>query len=308
MGIYDREYYRDETSGSGFLSGEAPACKAIISINVAVYLLNWFLGGTLMDTFAASSTAIFERFHVWQLLTYAFLHSDTNIFHILFNMLILWFLGREIEAMYGTREFTKMYLTAAVVAGFCWAVLNYFLVDGQGQMIGASGSVLAVVVLYALYYPKREILLFFILPVPIWLFAILFLSIDAFNLMRELRGEYVGNVAFAAHLGGAGYAFLYKRYDLRWSRILAMRKRRPRLRVVSPESPRHGHARPDTPSSGERAGLGRSASSNSFVDEHLDAKVDEILAKIARVGREGLTEEENRILQEASQRIRDRRG
>src|SRR4051794_27750214 len=79
MGIYDREYYRDATRGSGFFSGIAPACKTIILINVAVFLLQWLTQGertvSLIEEWGvASSRAIFEQFRVWELLTSTFLH------------------------------------------------------------------------------------------------------------------------------------------------------------------------------------------------------------------------------------------
>ena len=91
MGIYDREYYRDETRGSGWLSGVAPACKAIILINVAVFLAEAvFPEARINQTFAAYSDQVF-RGHVYQLLTAAFLHHDP--FHILWNMLFLWIFG-----------------------------------------------------------------------------------------------------------------------------------------------------------------------------------------------------------------------
>src|SRR3954464_13472791 len=88
MGIYDREYYRGETHGSGWLTGLAPACKAIIVINVVVFFLSPALERSgLMAHLTASSDAIFRKGHVWQLLTATFLHKD--MFHILWNMVFL---------------------------------------------------------------------------------------------------------------------------------------------------------------------------------------------------------------------------
>ena len=129
MGIYDREYYRDETAGSGWFSGVAPACRAILLINVGIFLLCWVFRDARLDSLlAASSRDIFERGHVWQLLTAAFLHLDA--WHILFNMLFFWFAGREVESIYGTYDFVLMYVTAAIVSTFGWAALDYL---GPGQ-------------------------------------------------------------------------------------------------------------------------------------------------------------------------------
>src|SRR3954454_10867176 len=86
MGIYDREYYRGETRGSGWLSGASPACKTIILINVVVFFLQQVLDRDFVNEYlAASSQGIFRQGRVWQLLTATFLHD--SVFHILWNML-----------------------------------------------------------------------------------------------------------------------------------------------------------------------------------------------------------------------------
>lgn len=310
MGIYDREYYRDSTRGSGFFSGVAPACKTIILINVAVFLANWiFPHGLVSKALVASSAEIFERFRLWQLITAPFLHVEP--LHIFFNMLFLWMVGREIESMYGHREFVAMYLTAAVFSTLAWATIDYLGPDhGRGLMLGASGAVMAVVVLYTLYYPRREVLLFLVLPVEMWLLLVLYLGSDLLRLLSTPRSASTSaGVAFAAHLGGGAYGFLYKKFDLRWTRLLSARARRPRLRVVQPPEPRDKVSPlPTAPSRSASATTSRPAPAPFFPEEQLDARLDEVLAKIAREGRGGLTDEENRILQEASRRARDRRS
>ncbi|MDB5353285.1 MAG: putative rane protein [Planctomycetota bacterium] len=326
MGIYDREYYRDETSGSGWFSGVAPACKTIVAINVLVYLAQVLLPdlgrnqGGLHDLFAANSEAILRHFKLWQLLTAPFLHDKNDFFHILWNMLFLWMVGREMEAMYGSREFTFLYLTAAVFSTLCWAIVDQMVPGRGGSMVGASGAVMAIVMLYTLYYPRREILLFFVLPVQTWLLLLVFLVSNALMLLQQLQGGgglHQSSTAFAAHLGGALYGYLYKTFDLRWSRLLDRRNRRPRLRVISPEPRERERDRPrerpsPLPTTSSRSVTAstspRPASPAMFPEEQLDARLDEVLAKIARSGRAGLTEEENHILQEASRRARDRRS
>jgi membrane associated rhomboid family serine protease len=311
MGIYDREYYRDENGGGAWFSGVAPATKTLILINVAVFLARWIFQDIPFGHYlTASSDDIFRRGWVWELLTAAFYHEDA--IHILFNMLVLWWVGRELESIYGSREFLLMYLTAAVLGTLFWAVLDQF--EGgpvAGRMLGASGAVSAAFVVYAMYYPTREILLFFIVPVPIWLAAVLFLGIDLLMLMQQLRGGgSAAGVAFAAHLGGAAYGLLYKAYDLRWSRLIRPRPFRPRLRVVRPEARDPLTPLPTTPTRSAAGGSAGPRPSAAAVSppEQLDERLDEVLAKIAREGRAGLTEEENSILQEASRRARSRRS
>lgn len=306
MGIYDREYYRGETSGSGWLSGDAPACKVIIAVNVLLYLLmrSGALSDGLINELAAHSQEIFYRGHVWQLLTATFLH-DISIFHVAWNMLFLWFVGRDMESMYGTLNFAVFYLCAAVISTLGWAIFSVQTGDPR-PMIGASGAVMAVVVLYVLYYPHREFLLFFVLPVQAWLLVVIYLGRDLLDL---LNGQQFTKIAVASHLTGAAFGYLFKRYDLRWSRLSWNRVRRPKLRLVMPD-PRE---KPTTRSTGPTWSPNAAATPKPSVtailpEESLDARLDEILAKIAREGRGALTDEENRVLQEASRRARNRRS
>jgi hypothetical protein len=205
-----------------------------------------------------------------------------------------------------------MYLSAAVFSNFVWALINYFGTrHGVDFVIGASGAVTAVMVLYAVHFPTREILLF-VIPVKMWVLVTLFLGLDFFNLMQQSRGEGTGPaIAFAAHLGGGLYGYLYKRFDLRWARLMRGRGYRPKLRIVNPEArPAPRSATPGRPpaASPSSSPSPRSAPTVLFPEEQLSERLDEILAKIAREGRDSLTEDENRILQEASRRARDKRS
>ncbi len=321
MGIYDREYYRDESGGIGLLSGVAPACKVIILANVLVFLAQWILRDLPLELWlTASVDGIFQRGRVWQLLTAAFFHVDP--IHILINMWILWMFGREVESYYGSRDFAALYLVAAVVGTLSWAGVEALSGQNNGEMLGASGAVTAVFVVYALFHPHRQVLLFFVLPMQIWLLLTIFLVLDALMLLQQLSGGASSGVAFAAHLGGAGFGYLFKTYDLRWSRLIDSRRRlRPRLRMVLPEEYDFPTAEQRRGTSGSvpsvSSGSSWSASGSPTIRpapaaadaaEALEERLDEILAKIAREGREGLTDEENKILQEASRRARDRRS
>jgi membrane associated rhomboid family serine protease len=305
MGIYDREYYRGETRGSGWLTGVAPACKVIIAINViALFVIP--PSSHLFDLLKAHSDEIFHfPPYLWQLLTSTFLHA--GIWHMAFNMLFLWMVGREMESFYGTRDFVAFYVGAAILSTLGWAIVDTFA-PHHGTMVGASGAVMASIVLYALYYPHREILLFFVLPVEMWVLVILYLGLNAYQL---INGDPSDHVAVASHLTGAFYGFLFKHFDLRWSRISWNRVRRPRLRVIAPEPREKGTTTRTTVGptwSPDPAAAPKPTTTAVLPEEQFDARLDEILAKIAREGRSSLTEEENRILQEASQRARNRRS
>ncbi len=307
MGIYDREYYRDKTRGSGWLSGTAPACKAIIFINVAVFIAQKFLGRSFEDWFVADSNAIFHG-QVWRLITATFLHDPNGFMHILVNMIVLWIFGQEMESFYGTRDFIALYISAAVVSSLVWAVADTFGPDhGMATMYGASGAVMAVAVLYALYYPRREFMVMFVFPVEVWLLLVVYIGYDLIQFLNPNNDR----IAYAAHLAGAGFGYLYKVADLRLSRIEKMFRRSPRLRIVSPD-PREPAA-PVRPSTGPTwspnpAAATRPSAAAVISEEQFEERFDQILQKIAREGRGALTEEENRVLDEASRRARQRRS
>ncbi|QEH34329.1 Rhomboid protease GluP [Aquisphaera giovannonii] len=304
MGIYDREYYRGEGGGSGWFGGVSPWCNTLIVINCAVFLLTQSLNQEsdfVRHWLMATPEGIFHQGKVWELWTATFLHG--NIWHLVFNMLFLWFVGREMESLLGGRDFLAFYLASAGVSTLAWAAIHELgpLGGRSVPMLGASGAVTAVVTLFTLYYPRREILLFFILPMPMWVALAIYLFFPLFQPSRD--------VAYESHLAGAAFAFAFKQFDLRWSRLVGGRFRRPRLRIVKPVPVEQPRSRPSgvTRSSGE-GHMPRPSSAAVITEEQLDARLDEVLAKIAREGRSGLTEEENRILQEASRRARSKRS
>ena len=311
MGIYDREYYRDDSRGSGWFSGPSPACRTIIALNAIVFVCQLLIP-SLTEQLVASCTEVFSDLQVWRLLTATFAHDPKNPFHILFNMILLWSFGRELEALYSTRDFVFMYLSAAVVSTLGWAAFDYFAQDGRNSVMGASGAVMAVAVVYTMFYPHREVLFMFVLRMELWVMLALFIGLDLLLLLSRADTK----TAFAAHLAGAGYGFVFKTFDLRLSRFTSGRWRRPKLRVVRAEPRDRDRDRPrDQPTtrnnptwSAEPAAGARATMSVVVPEEQLDAKLDEVLAKIAREGRGNLNDEENRVLQEASRRARNRRS
>ncbi len=302
MGIYDREYYRGEPGGPSWFGGVAPWCKTLILIICVVFLLQQALQvdpGWMAEWLEASPEGIFRHGRIWQLLTATFLHA--GLLHILLNMWFLWLVGREMESLYGSRDFLAFYLAAAVVSTLGWAAIQAFQ-PGPHYMLGASGAVMAVLTLFTLFYPKREILFFFI-PMPMWAVLGIYL---VFPLISER--ERLG-VAYQSHLAGALFALAYKQFDLRFSKLVPGGLGRPRLRIFSSVPADQPRARPAgsswTASEGHSP---RSSSVSVLPEEQLDARLDEVLAKIAREGRGGLTDEERRVLEEASRRARNKRS
>jgi membrane associated rhomboid family serine protease len=327
MGIYDREYYRRE--GPSFLEAfslRGQVCNWLIVVNIVVYVIQLFTrvrvqedwaaplywaAGPFTDALKLNVDAVLHG-QVWRLLTYAFLH-DPGVglapggfyWHIIFNLLFLYWFGRDLEAMYGPREFLTFYLVSALVGGL--AFLGTALLTGSQNCIGASGAVTAVMVLCALHFPHRTILLFFILPIPLWVFVAFQVLQDTFLFVNQAAGQgqaIKSQVAVSVHLGGAAFALLYYRFQWRLTRLVSVvvswkaQRSRPRLRVYREEE-----ARPTAAVSAAAP-----SPSSTDVDEQLEAKLDAVLAKVARSGQASLTETERQILLRASEIFKKRRS
>ncbi len=303
MGIYDRDYYRRE--GPSFLGSfveKGTICKWLIGINVVVFLLTLFVRlpdsdgepySPLITLFALRPSAVLNG-AIWQLLTYSFLHA--GLWHIFFNMLFLWWFGSEIEDLLGQREFLCFYLLSALLGGVFYVLCN---LHGGGYCVGASGAVTAIMVLYACHYPRRTILVFFVIPVPIWVLVAFEVGADLYQFALAQGGI----TAVSVHLAGAAFAYAYYKGQFRltgwfpsWQRW--RRRQATRLRVYHPEDePKQTPVPVQVPSN----------ATTSFEEEQLEAKMDAVLEKISRVGKENLTDSERQVLLRASEIYRRRR-
>jgi membrane associated rhomboid family serine protease len=256
--------------------------------------------GWVTDTFDLNPTKVLSG-ELWRLVTYSFLHSPESWLHLGFNMLFLWWFGSDLETIYGSREFLTFYLVAALAGGFAyqaWAMATHNL----APCLGASGAVTALLVLCACHFPHRLIYIFFFIPVPLWLFAVFSVAQDSYQLFT---GRAFG-VAVAVHVAGAAFAFVYFKWQLRlvdfftgWWQQLPRKRARPRLRLYRPEEADTSH---------EPVPVGAIPPAESpSVDEHLEAKLDAVLEKLARSGKESLTENERQILMRASEIYKRRR-
>src|SRR5262249_15948179 len=242
--------------------------------------------------------------------THGFLHSTETPWHIIFNMLCLWWFGEELENHYGSKEFLAFYLVALPIAGLAYVGSAALGLNGttlETRALGASGAVTAVLVLFAFHYPNYRVWLFYFIPMPVWVLVVINVGMDLWGMLAP-HGPHDGQrVAFAAHLGGAAFGLVYYWRDWRilswipsWPARTAARSQ-PRLRVYREREP--------VAAEPESAVATRSAKPvpDDRVDEHLEAQVDALLDKVAKHGRESLTPEEREILQKASEVYRKRR-
>jgi membrane associated rhomboid family serine protease len=310
MGFQDRGYSRTPYARG---ASDWSAVNTIIAVNVAVWLANFILAGDLFrevislpvslnDVFALKANLLSKPWQAWQLLTYGFLHDGPSletpgnpfsIWHIVFNMLTLWFFGRPVETITGKGEFLRFYCVAIVLAGLAWVLGEQFtggLFRGPvPRLVGASGGIMAVLAAFIWYYPRETVLIYGVLPVPAWALGVLYLFSD----LQGAR-SHASNVAHVAHLAGAAFGVLYawRRMDLssltEWPGKLLEKLRTPKLRILRPDDdPSRGTEDPDIP---------------------LDQEVDRILEKISRSGEASLTGSERDTLTRASRRLKDRKG
>jgi membrane associated rhomboid family serine protease len=163
----------------------------------------------------------------WTIVTYMFLHAD--LWHILFNMLGLFFFGPRLEARLGGRRFLGLYFAS----GIAGALLS--LLTPGAAILGASGATFGVFLGYAMYWPRERVLIWGILPVEA---RVLVIVMTVLALYGGMTGG--GGVAHLAHLGGFAGGFLY----LKWSE-----RHTPAARFRARAQP---GARPPTPSDAER--------------------------------------------------------
>ena len=204
------------------------------------------------------------------------------------NMLFLYWAGEALESSYGSREFLLLYLAAAVVASLTYLGLD-LLTLGTGPMIGASGAVMAVLMLFAIHYPRHTIRVFFFFPLEMRWLILLYVAYDLHPVLSALGGRDISTgVAHAAHLGGFAFGFAYWKFNWRleplWDRAT---RRIPHL------------SRPASQSLPEFEPLN--------APDPLDEEVDDLLRKIHEHGEASLTDDERNVLKVAAEQYKKRR-
>jgi membrane associated rhomboid family serine protease len=273
-----------------------PVIKTLLITNVAVYFFAGFLsafhfqGKALTDAFASLLYLfpIGDGFQPWQLFTYMFMHG--GLMHLLFNMLALWMFGMELENTWGSKKFLTYYLMCGVGAGLSTLFIGPLFAP-PGPTVGASGAIYGVLIAFGILFPERPIFIYFLLPIKARYFVLLYIALEVY---AGVNGTADG-VAHFAHLGGAAVGYVYLLIDQRrlpFSSVI----RRAKERVVASHQPAGGYDSNDIVD----------ANYYDIVDreERINQKrVDEILDKISQSGYQSLSDEEKKILFEASKKL-----
>jgi membrane associated rhomboid family serine protease len=275
----------------------------LILINVAVFL---FLVSIDLITWITNTGSFFQlvyrQFSIpsgyseffsrpWTLLTYMFSHSVWDIFHILFNMLVLYWFGRVFVEYLGSDKLVALYILGGLTGGISYLLLYNLnpAFFGQAEMVGASGAIYAIVVGTATLLPNYTFYLLFFGPVRIKYIAIFYVVLSVLDVRQGVN--LGGNIA---HLGGALIGFVYMKQlqagvnwggwitsTLYWFKELF--KAKPKVKVTY----RSEDTRPT-----------KKQSTSKVPQEEIDA----ILDKISDRGYESLTKEEKEKLFNASRK------
>lgn len=276
MSIADRGYFREGAfHASGW--GGTPWTWGLLTANLALWLVyaGAFRSGDPGPLFGFLDRAlplraadVVGRGRVWQLATHAFVHAPGSALPLAFDLVALFFFGREVERMLPRGGLARLFLLSGAAAGMLAVPWAYLVGRERSPFLGSTGAVLGVMVAFACRRPSHVVF-----PgIPAWLFVVV---VAALPLLAFAGGS--GDPLFVAHLGGAAAGWLHFALGGRvgaWWRARA--------------SARDAAAR-------EAARVR---------DDADRRRLDDLLEKINRGGIGSLTEEEREFLRAASRRPR----
>lgn len=291
------------------------ALRTLLTINVVAYVLWQFLQlssaieGFVWNHLALNPALPGILLEPWQLITYNFLHLSGGLgglLHILFNMLWLYWIGRDYEEMHGSDRMFALYIIGGVAGGLLTVILhNIFPGAGlfAGTVHGASASVVGLLMAVGVLYPYKQIRLFLL---GTWRLLYLVIGFLILDFVLALTGSFS---SVSAHWGGAVGGFLFARAErtgidvTSWAQIFfGGRKRRSKKKKKETWVDRLERwltgGEPATPS---EADAGSSRTVRRKKQRAAEEEIDRILDKISEQGYDALSDEEKRILHEASQ-------
>jgi len=297
-------YYRPSFFG-GF-SFFPPVIKTLLVSNGIVFLVLYFLGRFEVDgiplmriidrVFALNPLG--NGFGVWQLFTYMFMHN--GLIHIFFNMLMLWMFGMELENTWGSRRFLTYYIVCGIGAGVANLIFAPMF-SVAAPTVGASGAVFGLLIAFGMLFPDRPVFMF---PIFFPIKAKFLIAILIFIEILAVTGSESDTIAHFAHLGGAAVGYIMilidkRRYPLQ--KLIERIRHRPRMHVYSPGSDFNSDA---SVKDAEYSDI-HAEKKSTLKDEGriTQERIDQILDKISKGGYQNLTEDEKRILFDASKKL-----
>lgn len=290
--------------------GITPAVQWLIALNVVVYFIQLTspVGSADVAGWLGLSASEFPA-HWWAVGTYMFVHA--GLAHLGTNMIMLWMFGPRVERALGLRSFVYFYLWC----GLGGAVFHLLFVQ-SGGVVGASGAVVGVVLAYALKWPDDEVYILGVFPMrALWL-AVWTIAINVGMALANITGYSSGSTAWLAHVGGLAFAWMYLHVP-NGSSLDRIRRHVATVPDDTNPQPIPKVQRPkrrESPPSADEAvarsnALVKRRPSNPPTLSAPQAKVrtedvNSLLDKISREGMGSLSNEERRLLDEISRRMR----
>lgn len=200
-----------------------PMVKRILIICAVVWVVEvivtlWLHVDAFIVHFALTPDRVLPGFEIWQLFTWMWLHSPTDLFHILFNCLFLWMFGGTLELAWGSKAFLRFYLICGIGSGII-VLLFGLIFDPSTKVLGASGAIYGLVAAWAISFPNRIIYFFGVFPMKGKHFALIPIGFAVLDFLTRVQG-----ISHAAHLGGLVIgALLVTGY---WRPVKALRRLR----------------------------------------------------------------------------------
>lgn len=297
--------FRGQSGGFGGFSGGfqfhvTPWVKRLLAANAAVFLVTVVAGAPMIDLFAFSPARILTR--PWGMLTYMFIHA--GLFHLLMNLLVIFFFGPPLESKWGSELFVKFYL----MCGLGGVLLSFFF--SEASIVGASAACYGLMLAFAMTWPNAPIHIWGIVPVKAkWVVGFLAALSFASAVGAAGGGGRGDNIAHLAHLGGVVAGFLLMKSGWMtggaaasaggWARKPERRADlRPRWLSFGRRSEPEPSAAPQVVEALERRRAEKRAAKEQA---DLDA-VDAVLDKISAQGIHSLTDAERELLDRMSKR------
>lgn len=178
------------------------AALILIGVNLLVYIVSRFFPNVNVYLSLNPGLTIYYKFY-WQVFTYQFAHS--GFMHLFSNMLGLFFFGTAVERHIGSKEFTLAYLLSGTMCGVLSLLI--YIITGMWNvfLLGASGAVFAILLLYATFFPRSVVFIWGIIPVPAPLLVIGYAVLETIYMVSGSKS----GVAHSTHLIGFAVAWVY---------------------------------------------------------------------------------------------------
>lgn len=211
MGFYDRQYSQESSRPSFNFGGlqhlfpsVTPVVRWLLILNILVFIPSLIrpVNNLMTEYLSVFPISFWYMIQLWRPISYQFLHS--GLFHIFFNMLVLFFFGPMLEQIWGSRRFAIFYLACGAAGGIVYTLLVIFRILGVGVMVGASGAIYGMLAAGAILFPNLRVYVMGVFPMPLSILAVLLVI---FSVLNFLGGQNAGGEA--AHLAGMAVGALY---------------------------------------------------------------------------------------------------